>query len=101
MEPLKNSNISNIFPKHLFWDVDMNSIFLDEDAAFIIGRTLSKCSNNDDLLLLESIYEIGEIKFYAQKHDIFGNERIEFLCKRYDLKKSNFRHYIQKDLLNA
>jgi hypothetical protein len=101
MHLVKNSNISSIFPKHLFWDVDMDNVFLDEDADFIIGRVLSKSSKSEDLSLLESIYEKGEIKFYAIQHDIFGNERIEFLCKRYDLKPSSLRHYIQKQLINA
>lgn len=97
----QKSNISNIFPKHFFWDVDMNNIFLDEDSGFIIGRVLNRYTNEKDLILLESIYELEEIKFYAQEQDIFGNELIDFLCQRYSLKQSNFRHYIPKELYHA
>lgn len=86
----------------MFWDVDMNKIFLDDDADFIIDRVLNWFMDDITILeKLESFYELEEIKFYAINRDVMGNEIIEFICYRYDLKTKDFKYYIPKELYYA
>jgi len=51
----------------------------------------------DDLLEnLENLFSVDEIKFYANgSKEILGNERIEALCKRYNMQHNDFPNYIE------
>lgn len=58
------SNISAIFPKHLFWDIDMNNLSIVKDKDVIIPRALfqsSKKTFNQDIKRLELFYSPKEI----------------------------------------
>jgi len=95
LKSIKNKSIEDVFPKVMFWDVDMNKIFLDNDADFIIDRVLNWYMDDVKILdLLDSIYPIDMIKYYAVNMDVRGNETIEFICNRYNLKISQFKYYL-------
>ena len=101
MKHQKNINkpLSSIFPKYVFWDCDVDVLSLKvwQDRSFIIQRVL-KMADSDFVILinkLESIFSVEEIKYYANESmEIMGNELIESLCKRYDMKPSQFPYYI-------
>lgn len=57
-------NISRLFPKHLFWDVDPNALDPKKDKSFIIPRALFATTVetfDQDILRLESIYSQRQI----------------------------------------
>lgn len=93
---LDRIKLSGIFPAVMFWDVNMEKLSVKKDKNFIISRVLARFMNNDDYLKkLESIYSISEIKRIAMKsNEIFGNEIIEHLSKRYKLSPYDFKKYI-------
>ncbi|MCB9364102.1 MAG: hypothetical protein H6587_06010 [Flavobacteriales bacterium] len=95
----KGMMLSSFFPNSIFWDCDISNFNLDnwEDRSFIIQRVLKMSYLQDDLLVkLESIFPIEEIKYYAEgSAEIVGNERIDMLCKRYNMQPSQFPNYFQ------
>ena len=101
MRKYNNKSIEGIFPKVMFWDVDLNNIHIEDDIDFIIDRVLNRYIDIETLELLESIYLLDEIKYYAVEMDVMGNETIEFLCDRYKLKTKEFKYYIPKELYYA
>lgn len=96
---IEKKKLSDIFPKQVFWDVDLDKFSLEnsEDKSFIIQRVLKMSYLQDNLLQnLESLFSVDEIKYYAKgSHEILGNERIEKICERYKMKPSNFPHYFK------
>lgn len=85
------------FKKSFFWDCDPKEIKLEEDYPLIIERVLSQSLNlNEDLKKLDTIYLKSIIKRVAlSSTQIFGNERIQFIANRYNLKVIDFyRYYI-------
>lgn len=84
-----------VFPKWMFWDVDIDKIDIDKDVDFIIDRVLNWFMDDVNYLeTLDLIYPLDVIKHYAVNMDVRGNEKIEFLCKRYNLKSSEFKYYL-------
>lgn len=60
----KSINIAQVFPKHLFWDMDLDKLDFIEDMAIIIPRALYATTSEtfeDDILKLEEIYDRSEI----------------------------------------
>jgi len=98
IENQEKKKLSDIFPKQVFWDVDLDNFSLDnwEDRSFIIQRVLKRSGHHGRLLnQLEQLFSIEEIKFYANDSmEIMGNELIENLCKRYHMQPSQFPYYI-------
>jgi len=109
MKAVKNINepLSNIFPKYVFWDCDIDKLSLKNwgDRSFIIQRVLKMSGHNGRFLNeLEKIFSIEEIKYYADESmEIMGNELIENLCNRYNMKHNQFPYYIPnlKKSINA
>ncbi len=93
---IKNKELVDLFPKAIFWDVALEKLSIKDDKDFIIQRVLSWHMDNEERLEnLEKLYAIEDIKHYALKsNEIFGNEAIEFLAKRYNLEPSQFQKYI-------
>lgn len=93
-----NKPLSSIFPKYVFWDCDVDKLNLEvwQDRSFIIQRVLKMADSDFDMLIskLESIFSVEEIKYYANESmEIMGNELIESLCKKYNMKPSQFPYY--------
>lgn len=81
-------NISTIFPKHLFWDMDYNKLNLEEDKDIIIPRAMyvtTSDSFENDILRLESIYSKKEILNYLKNtKELISNEVCMLVSKRYN-----------------
>lgn len=61
---IKSINIAQVFPKHLFWDMDLDKLDFIEDKAIIIPRALYATTAEtfeDDIFKLEEIYDRSDI----------------------------------------
>lgn len=87
-----NKSIALVFPKGMFWDVDMKKLSIDFDKNFIIQRVLSRSKNKVAYLeSLESFYPKKDIINLAiNSPEIIGNEKIEFISKRYNIEPKKF-----------
>lgn len=57
-------NISDLFPKHLFWDVDARKLDASRDSELIIPRALymtNRESFPEDISRLEQLYTSAQI----------------------------------------
>ncbi len=81
-------HISKIFPKHLFWDMDMNRLDFQEDKAVIIPRALFATTEQtflSDITRLENIYQKDQILYYLQHtKERISNTICELVAKRYN-----------------
>ena len=58
------ANIAEIFPKHLFWDMDHSKLDIKKDKDIIIPRALYATTPESflsDILKLESLYTNNQI----------------------------------------
>jgi len=85
----KLSNITSIFPKHLFWDVDMSKLDINRDKDLIIPRALYMTtaeSFDTDIVKLESLYTheqiVQELKLTKEK---ISNEVCKMVADRYEV----------------
>lgn len=89
-------NLSEYFPKAIFWDVDLNQLDYKKDADFIIPRVLDWGDYNNAWDNLELLYPKNEIIFYClNQAQIFGNENIEMLAEKFGLQPEQFPRYIK------
>ena len=88
--------LSDLFYKSSFWDVDMDRLDIEKDADFIIPRVLEMNMGREKYFQnLEKLYPIDQIKHYAlQSREIWGNENIDAISKRYGLNPLDFPKYI-------
>lgn len=81
-------NISTIFPKYLFWDMEYSNLNLEEDKDIIIPRAMyvtNAESFEKDILRLESIYSKKEILHYLKTtKELISNEVCQLVSKRYN-----------------
>lgn len=85
----KRAKISTVFPKHLFWDVDIDKLDASRDKALIIPRALfmsNENSFNHDIEKLELFYSSSEIinNLKSTKERI-SNKVCEMVAERYHI----------------
>lgn len=86
----KKIDISKVFPKHAFWDMDSSKLSLKRDMDIIIPRALyatTKDSFSQDIEVLEEFYSKKEI-IAILKHtkENISNQVCELVSKRYHTK---------------
>jgi hypothetical protein len=88
--------VKGIFPKAMFWDVDVRLLSIEFDGDFIIDRVLAWNMGQEDFFeTLDSLYPIYLIKSVAlNSRQIKGNENIESIAIRYNLDPLAFNKYI-------
>lgn len=83
----KQQNIASIFPKHLFWDVDMNKLDLQKDKGLIIPRALfatTESTFSRDITRLESLYSQEEILTVLKTtKELISNNVCKWVADRY------------------
>ncbi len=92
----QNVNISAIFPKYLFWDMDYHKLHSEKDKDIIIPRAMyatTADSFEDDIQKLERIYSEKDILNYLKNtKEIISNEVCALVSKRYNTTSfSRFR----------
>ena len=83
-------NITTIFPKELFWDVNMSRLDVQEDKDLIIPRALYATTEHtfaEDISLLEHLYKRTEIvdELKSTKERI-SNKVCTMVAQRYHIK---------------
>lgn len=92
-----NVNLSNYFPKGVFWDVDISMLDYKRDVDYIIPRVLDKGLLFDCLDSLDELYSLEAIQYFCiNSSQIFGNEKIHVLAKRYKLEPEQFIRFDTK-----
>jgi hypothetical protein len=83
-------NIAAIFPKELFWDVNVSRLDIQEDKDLIIPRALYATTENtfsEDISRLERFYKRSEIveELKSTKERI-SNKVCTMVAQRYHVK---------------
>lgn len=82
-------NITSIFPKHVFWDMDYSKLSYKEDKDIIIPRALyatTKDTFDTDIIRLEEIYSKKLIlKTLRNTKERISNEICKLVSKRYNV----------------
>lgn len=80
-------DISDIFPKYLFWDMDFRKLSPQRDKDIIIPRALYATTSDsfeEDIERLESLYTKKEILNHLKNtRELISNEVCELVSKRY------------------
>jgi hypothetical protein len=83
-------DISKVFPKHVFWDMDSSKLSLKRDKDIIIPRALyatNKDSFIKDIKVLEEYYSKREIiDILKHTKENISNQVCELVSKRYHTK---------------
>lgn len=83
-------NISEIFPAHLFWDVDMKRLDVNVHRALIIPRALIATTPETfqhDIEVLENMYSSKVIlQELVHTKERISNKTCELVSKRYRVK---------------
>ncbi len=81
-------NITTIFPKYLFWDMDYSKLNLKSDKDIIIPRALYATSIDtfeEDITRLEKLYPKKDIlKYLKNTKELISNEVCVLVSKRYN-----------------
>lgn len=84
-------DISQIFPKHLFWDVDPKNLDIQDDKDFIIPRALIATTEetfNKDIQPLEQLYSRAQIvRELRRTKERISNEVCKLVAQRYHVKQ--------------
>ena len=97
---MKNSQAIKYFNKSYFWDCEPNAIRLKTHSILIIERVLSQSLELEkDLIKLDKFYSKDKIKEVAlSSTQIFGNERIILISKKYNLNSLHFNNFYNKNI---
>lgn len=93
----RSAKIASVFPKHLFWDIDMERLDAQRDKDIIIPRALfmsNADSFNTDIEKLENLYSPSDIvsNLKVTKERI-SNKVCELIANRYHIPAfSRFPH---------
>lgn len=90
-------NIADIFPKHLFWDMDHSKLDLQEDKDIIIPRALYATTEQTfqkDIRKLEDLYSQNQIlKHLKNTKERISNKVCQMVSTRYHAKDFvRFKH---------
>ena len=92
----KEIRLSDYFPKAIFWDVNLDQLDYREDADFIISRVLDWGEYRGAWDKLELLYPKKLIQHHCiHQAQVFGNENIEKLAQKFDLKPVQFPRYVK------
>lgn len=91
---LKNYNISAL----PFWDVDYESLDIEKDKTFIIGKVMNY-GGLADFKATITYYGKDTIRQEIVRIAYFSKEVLSFLCFYFDFKKEDFACYNHRQLM--
>jgi len=84
-------DISKLFPKYLFWDVDPRNLDIQDDRALIIPRALMATTAetfSKDILPLEKLYsKVQIVKELRNTRERISNEVCKLVARRYHVRQ--------------
>lgn len=87
----KTANI-HLFSPHIFWDVSIQDIEIEQHGVFILERVM-RYGKLKDWLLLKKTYSMALIEKYALSARDLDDFSIAFLSLILNVKKEKFRCY--------
>jgi hypothetical protein len=81
-----------ILSKQAFWDVDMDKIDYEKNAAHVIQKVFDR-GTIDDLISILNFYNEDIIKKSLLNARYLMNNTMSFACTLFNLKLSDFRCY--------
>lgn len=87
----------NSLSKHIFWDVDVNTIDVEKNAVFVLQRVI-QYGLLKDWNILKSELGIDQIKKYAVQIPSIDPVSLSFLSNLLQLEKTKFKCYISRQL---
>lgn len=85
------ANISDIFPKYLFWDVEYKNIDVEADKDFIIPRALFATTEqtfDQDIARLEKLYSRNQIvQELKRTKERISNQVCKLVARRYHIRQ--------------
>lgn len=82
-------DITKIFPKHLFWDMDYSKLSIKKDKDIIIPRALYATTKDTfikDITTLESLYSKQEIlSCLKNTKELISNKTCVMIAKEYNV----------------
>ncbi|WDF79067.1 DUF6922 domain-containing protein [Mucilaginibacter sp. AW1-7] len=88
---IRNIHIDELFPKHLFWDVDMSCLDIDNDRDLIIPRALmatTPLTFTNDIAKLEVLYPKAVIaRELKTTKERVSNQICRLVARRYHVKQ--------------
>lgn len=86
-----NVDITKIFPKHLFWDMDYSKLNLKTDLDIIIPRAMyatTKDTFDQDIEKLEQFYTKEQIiEHLKSTKELISNQVCVLVSKRYNVEQ--------------
>jgi len=86
-----------VLSKQAFWDVDMDKIDYEKNAAHVIDKVFDRGTLNDIISVL-NFYGDDKIKDALLNRRYLMNRTMSFACTLFDLKLEDFRSYQFKQL---
>lgn len=81
--------IEQLYPKHLFWDMDYSKLSFSKDKDIIIPRAFYATTPEtfiNDVIILEEIYSSDEIiSCLKNTKERISNKVCEMIAKRYNI----------------
>jgi hypothetical protein len=89
-----------ILSKQAFWDVDMNKIDYQKNAAHVVEKVIErgKAEDFDNLLKFYGFDQVGKL---ALKASWLSDISINFCCILFNVKPTDFKCYEKKQLNRA
>jgi hypothetical protein len=81
-----------ILSKQAFWDIDMDKIDYERNAAYVIAKIFDRGALNDIISIL-NFYDEEKIKTALLNARYLMNNSMSFACVLFDLKLEDFRCY--------
>jgi hypothetical protein len=86
-----------VLSKQAFWDVDMDKIDYEKNARHVIEKVIDRGSF-EDFIQLRKFYGDKRIKKEVVNAKWLGDKEIYFCCTIFDLKPTDFKCFIKKQL---
>ncbi|MCJ8210115.1 hypothetical protein MUY27_10375 [Mucilaginibacter sp. RS28] len=83
--------------KQAFWDVDMDKIDYEKHARFVVEKVIDRGSF-EDFIAIKTFYGNERIKHEIVNANWIGDKEIYFCCAIFNLKPTDFKCYIKKQL---
>ena len=87
-----------VLSKQAFWDVDMDKIDYEKNAAHVITKVFDRGSMDDIISILNFYPEEMIVKSVLLSVRYLSNNAMSFACVLFDLKLADFRCYKLKQL---
>lgn len=88
------------FSPHLFWDIAIESLDLDQHAPYIIDRVLS-LGTMDDFKNIKRYYGLEKIKQVVKEARYLDDKVLHFCSLYFNIPLTDFRCYIQRPLTTS